>query len=361
MARPNATQNCRTVRRFGAASDSAQQQRRQRQGREFRQPGPRHRDPSRRRRANHQQRDHEPQRDQRVVGVRTQDIERERVGGPEVGQHRSQGRPADHPAEHEEPQDRQHVEGDRRRVRRRQAVPEPAPAEDQVERHIGVVVDRPVRVSGGVAVRPVSVQRRVGEHLVGADHAGVADVDHIRVGDVQANPETDQEDHTDRQPPGRDQDPQRLPRPAASERQQQHSDHQVAHERIHQRHRQSKVRLVEERQRNREAQEHQQVEVQQGRTPAPGQERQHEQEAHRQPDVERVDVAPERSRISAGHRPRHLVAGPHLRHLRGGVVDVDLDHLGLDVSRRREPAHLPDARPARVDVRDPVRMPLSAR
>ena len=74
-----------------------------------------------------------------------------------------------------------------------------------------------------------------------------------------------------------------------------------------------------------------------------GQERRHEQQAQRQPHVQRVDPAAERARVAAGHRPRDLEAGPRLGDLAGRVVDVDLGQL-LAVRPGREPAHLPAAR-----------------
>ena len=99
--------------------------------------------------------------------------------------------------------------------------------------------------------------------------------------------------------------------------------------------------------------------MQQRRPPAPGDERQQEQQAQRQPDVERVDVAPERPRIAAGHRPRDLVASPDLRDLRRWRRRrrAASSRSGRAVARR-EQAHLPDARPARVHVGDQVRMLL---
>jgi hypothetical protein len=197
----------------------------------------------------------------------------------------------------------------------------------------------------------VPVERLSVQQLVGTDHAGVADVDHVRVGDVQPDTEADQEDHSDRKPRDRDEQPQRLARTSASERQQQHPCEQVEQERIHERYREPDLSVVEQRQRDREPQQHQQIEVQQRWTPAsPGNERRDEQQAHRDPDVPRVDPAPERPRVAAGHRPGHLKAGPRLRHLAGRVVDVYLDQLDL-MATRGEPAHLPGAGSLRVLVR----------
>ena len=83
--------------------------------------------------------------------------------------------------------------------------------------------------------------------------------------------------------------------------------------------------------------------MQQRRSPAPGDERQHEHQADREPDVPGVDDPAERAVIAARHRPRDLEAGPRLRDLAGVVVDIDLHELALGRARlgRREPAHLP--------------------
>ena len=122
--------------------------------------------------------------------------------------------------------------------------------------------------------------------------------------------------------------------------------------------------MVEKRERDRQAEQRDQVQVQQRpgaalaatarKTPAtPGQERRDEHHAQREPDVPGVHAPTERPRVATRHRPRHLEAGPDLGDGTGGVVDVDLSQLGL-VLARREPAHLPLARPLRVFVRDRV-------
>ena len=102
-------------------------------------------------------------------------------------------------------------------------------------------------------------------------------------------------------------------------------------------------RVVEERQRDRERQQREQVEVQQRQRPAEVDERQHEQHAQREPDVQRVDVPAERARVAARHRPRDLEAGPLLRapaRCRSAMMTCPISCL----AGAREVAHLPAER-----------------
>src|SRR6185369_11119069 len=62
-------------------------------------------------------------------------------------EHGSEPLPAETPSDEPEPEDRQKVEGDRGEVRRRQGVPLPAPAEDEVAGDVRLVRDRAVRVA----------------------------------------------------------------------------------------------------------------------------------------------------------------------------------------------------------------------
>ncbi len=64
-----------------------------------------------------------------------------------------------------------------------------------------------------------------------------------------------------------------------------------------------------------------------------------EQHAQRQPQIQRVDVAAERARVAARHRPRDLEPRPLFEHAPGQVVDLDLRDLLLAVLR--EVADLP--------------------
>src|SRR5581483_1728553 len=128
------------------------------------------------------------------------------------------------------------VEGDRGEVRRREAVPLPAPAEREVAGDVRLVRGRPVRVAlrvralaaavrldavadlaGGVG-RPARLEVLAARELLDrevpprrlslddplrADHAGVADVDHVRALDVEADAEAGEEDRRADQHPDR--------------------------------------------------------------------------------------------------------------------------------------------------------------
>src|SRR5207244_7770203 len=73
---------------------------------------------------------------------------------------------------------------------------------------------------------------------------------------------------------------------------------------------------------------------------------QYEQQAQRQPDIQRVDVPPERPRVAARHRPRDLKAGPRFKRATGVIVDDHLPELLLAVAR--EVADLPLKRDLQV-------------
>ena len=188
------------------------------------------------------------------------------------------------------------------------------------------------------------------DDLAGADHARVADVDHVRVGHVQRDPEAEQEDDADASQRRGDRAGAaaavgRARRCAAARTagaQREHPREQVEQRRIGERHRGPDVRVVEERERDREGEQHEQVEVQQREGPAPVEEGNEEQQAQRYPHVERVDVLAERARVAARHRPGDLEAGPLFEHAPARVGD---DHLA-DLLRalRREEAHLPAQR-----------------
>ena len=217
----------------------------------------------------------------------------------------------------------------------RQRVPLPAPAEDGVAGQIGLVGDGAVRVAervrrlaaavrldpvadlarrvGGPARRPVALDREVAvgalpvRDPVGADHAGVADVDHVRVGDVEPDPEPEQEDR------GGDQHPDR-PDGRAARRPVAQADPDAAREqprepRVDERHRGEDVAVVEEPERDREREQHQQVEVPQRERPPPVDQAEQEDRAEAEPDRVAVDLlAAERPGQAARHRPGDLRA-----------------------------------------------------
>ncbi len=192
------------------------EQRRERERRELGQPGERRERPPRRRRAGEVDRREDHHRDERVVGIALQGEQREGKGDPRVGQRDAERRPAHAAADQEQQQDREQVEHDRGGVRGRQVVPGAAPAEDLLERDVGLVVDRAVRVAVFVVGRPVSVEGLAVDDLLAPITPGVADVDHVRVGHVQRDPKAEQRDDAERQHGRRNQQAQRALRPAAA-------------------------------------------------------------------------------------------------------------------------------------------------
>ena len=179
---------------------------------------------------------------------------------------------------------------------------------------------------------PVAVEPLAVDDALGADHACVADIDHVGVGHVQGDAKADQEDEPQRQPGRGKQQPQRArplaPVPGAR---REHAQQQVDEWRVHERHRFVDLRVVEEGERDRQREQHEQVQVQQPEGPAEVEERREEQQAQRQPDVQGVDVAPEGALVATRHRPGNLKAGPLFEHPSRYVVDRDLRDLALAV------------------------------
>ena len=244
-------------------------------------------------------------------------------------------------------------------MRRGQVVPLPAPPEREIAGDVRLVGDGPVGVSLGVralaaAVRldPVAdLARGVGrparllrvldrevpprrfavDDPLGADHAGVADVDHVRLLDVQPDPEAGEKDgrcekHPDRpaRRPGRAAVPGADPDPA-----QHHPDEQ----RVEEGHRREDVAVVEEPQRRRRREEEKQVEVAEREKPPEVGEPDEEDETERAPDPRVVDRrAAEGARRAARHPPRDLRARPRLAHVAARVEHRPLSDLaGRDV------------------------------
>ena len=159
------------------------------------------------------------------------DVLRERIRDPREGERHRQPRPAEAQADEREPEQAEQVEGDRGEVRGGQVVPLAGPAESEVAGQVGLVRDRPVgvalRVRGlaapvrldAVADLAVGVGRAARlsrsstgkwpygdlsvRDPVGADHARVADVDHVRGAHVEPDPEARREDGRGREQPDR--------------------------------------------------------------------------------------------------------------------------------------------------------------
>ena len=152
---------------------------------------------------------------------------------------------------------------------------------------------------------------------VGADHPGDADVDHLRVGDVERDPPQRQQDRDpDREPANRgerDQRPGALARPQPGDQQ---PDEQVAEHRVGEGDRGGDLGPVEEEQRDAEPEHDEQVEVQQAQRAARIEERGDEEQAERQPDPGRVDLLGDRALVSPrqpGARPAGRATPPRSR------------------------------------------------
>src|SRR5439155_1080378 len=167
--------------------------------------------------------------------------------------------------------------------------PFPAPAEEQVARDICLVSDRPVRVTRwirrfaesvcldavadlAVLIRrpasfPVVLDRKVAvgslslQDSLCADDAGVADVDHIRVLDVEANPKAGEEYGGGGENPNRPDRPRLSAPAAAGPDAPDHAAEQIDERRIDERHAREDLALVEEPERDAERDECEQVEV----------------------------------------------------------------------------------------------------
>ena len=164
-----------------------------------------------------------------------------------------------------------------------------------------------------------------------ADHAGVADVDHVRVLEVQADAEADEEN-------GRGEQHRRLPeRARCAHRTRARADpdaacEQVDERRIGKRDAREDVPVVEVPERDRERQQCEQVEIAKRQQPAEVCEAEQEDHAEREPDRPRVDLlASECALVATGHLPGDLWAGPRFGDSGRGVVDLALrDFSGVD-------------------------------
>src|SRR5262249_13946956 len=92
--------------------------------------------------------------------------------------------------------------------------------------------------------REVPPWRLAVDDPLGSDHAGVADVDHVRALDVESDPETGEEDRCAEQRP--DRPDRRARRTAVPEADPDAPHHDPDEERIEQRHRREDVAVVEE-------------------------------------------------------------------------------------------------------------------
>ena len=182
--------------------------------------------------------------------------------------------------------------------------------------------------------RHVAVRRLAVDDPVGADHSRVADVDHVRRLDVQADAKACEKDRAG------DEHPDRPDRPrgceAGGRSDPRHARDHVQQRRIGERHAREDVAAVEEPERHREREQREQVEVPERERPAEVGQPDQEEQAEAEPDDRLVDVAAaEGARAAARHLPRHLRAGPGLGHEPRAVVDLAVGDLA-----RFAPPHL---------------------
>ena len=261
-------------------------------------------------------------------------------------------------AEQQQPDDHEQVGGDRGGVRRRQVVPAPTPRQCLLEGDVEQVVERAVGVAPlDVDREALAVERIAVDDPVGADHARVAHVDHVRVEHVQADAGGEQDHQGHRQPRDRQmRDQATLPRLRPHSR-EENADEQVTEHRVHERHRDADLAPVEEDVRDPEGEQYGQVQVEQPRRPAQVDERKQEQRAQGQPDVRGVELAAEGSVVAARHRPGDLMTRPLLEDRAAAVIHAHLD----DLVAVPEEAHLPAARAVHVGGRpEPTAPPLVA-
>ncbi len=198
-------------------------------------------------------------------------------------------------------------------MRGRHRVPASVPGEDQLEGDVGEEHQRPV-------ARDIPSVKQV----VGADDALVAHVDHVGVDHVEHDPGHHEEDQAREQPRvARDRD-QRLPALARAQSGHQQAHEQVDEHRVDRRHPYVELALVEEQLGDSEAQQHEQVQVQQPQRAARIHERSQEQQAERYPDPAVVERAARLVLPGTGEQKVDLWPGPDLEHPPADPVHVDL-------------------------------------
>ena len=159
---------------------------------------------------------------------------------------------------------------------------------------------------------------------VRADHPREPDVDHLALGRCVRGVEGDQRhDPRDQQATRRhgQQPVPPLQRPKAGE---QHAQEDVGEHRIDKSHREPDLGLVEEEERDAEAEQRQQVEMDQPQRSSRIDERREKEHAERQPDPPAVHLAGDGPLVAAGELRIDLGSGPLLHHVSRRVVDDDL-------------------------------------
>ena len=115
-------------------------------------------------------------------------------------------------------------------------VPLAAPADGPLEGEVGDVGDGAVRVAGRGVDREVAVVELVAAgDVAGSDHAGVADVDDVRVDHVQRDATAEQRDRPDHQPRGGNERDEAPARRAGTKAEHEHPNEQVQQDGIDER------------------------------------------------------------------------------------------------------------------------------
>ena len=183
----------------------------------------------------------------------------------------------------------------------------------------------------------VLVQRLVGLDPRGADSARVSDVADLALRQVEPDPQPPEQHDAGHEHRGRDEGDERLTRAARPEPGDQHAREEVREHRIDERHRRPDLALVEEEVRDTEAPEqYQQVDVQHPERAARVEERRHEQQAQRQPDVPALERPAEVAGVPTRHHPGGLGPLPCLDHLAGARVHR---HVREQLVAREVPDH----------------------
>ena len=160
---------------------------------------------------------------------------------------------------------------------------------------------------------------------VGTHHARIAHIDHVRIGEVQADAERNQEHEANGHPARRESryKPFRaFPRPETGE---QGPDGEIGEQRVHDRHRYVDAALVEIELAETEGEQYHEVKVQKTAWAARIEERGQEDRGQGEPDVGRIERPAHRWILAASQRCGGLRAGPHRQHFSGESADDDLD------------------------------------
>ena len=328
------------------------------EGRKLRPAGERHgSSPGDRRRRQPEAPDEDRGHD-RVVRVRVHRVRGEGERDPAEGERYSKRRASESAPDHDQAEDDEQIEPDRGRMRRRQRVPLSRPAECKHCGNVREVCHRTVRVAArvgrfaaavlldpiadrtvgvGLAAgrarvldRHVAVRGLAVEDPVGADHTGVADIDHTtRALEIEADPQPAEEHGNGCKRPNRP--GQRRVDRAASEADPGRTHKQVGERWHRERRAPEDFAPVEEPEGESEREQDEQIERMERPEPTPVDEADEEDGTERDPHPPGIEHrASERADPTPRHFPRDLRARPRLGHTAVAVLDfAECDLSGL--------------------------------